>query len=56
MLTFFATLMVGAVAGFMLEKQYGQGMTRWYRLQKMRARVARRMGESPFQIWKNGDE
>ena len=49
MVTFVATLMVGAVAVFMLEKQYGQGMTRWYRVQKMRARVARRLGESPFE-------
>jgi hypothetical protein len=55
MLTFVGTLMIGAVAGFVLEQQLGQEMTRWYRLQRMRARVTRRLGEGASQLWKRDD-
>jgi hypothetical protein len=53
MLTFVSTLMIGAVAGFVMEQQWGQGMTRWFRQQRMRARVARRLGVSPRELWKD---
>ena len=36
MLTFMSTLMIGAVAGFVMEQQWGQGVIRWYRQQRMR--------------------
>ncbi len=55
MVTFVSTLAVGAVAGWMMEQQYGRLVVRWYRQQRMRARVARRQGESPLNAWKNQD-
>jgi hypothetical protein len=45
MVTFVGTLAIGAVAGWMLEQQFGTKMVRWYRMQQMRARVARRQGD-----------
>jgi hypothetical protein len=53
--TFVGTLMIGAVAGWMLEQQFGRGLVRWYRQQRMRLRVARRLGVSPFEVWKDDD-
>ena len=50
-LTFVATLLVGAVAGFAMEKTWGSGLVRWSRIQRMRMRVARRQGLSPLSVW-----
>jgi hypothetical protein len=50
-LTFVATLLVGAVAGFAMEKTWGSGLVRWSRIQRMRMRVARRNGLSPWSSW-----
>jgi hypothetical protein len=52
MVTFIATLMIGAVAGFVLEKQVGAPLLRWSRVQRMRMRVLRRQGENPWMFWK----
>lgn len=51
MLTFVSTLMVGAVAGFAMEQQWGSRLLRWSRAQRMRMRVARRQGVSPWRAW-----
>lgn len=51
MLTFVGTLLVGAVAGFAMEQQWGRNLMRWGRMQRMRARVARRQGASPLRAW-----
>jgi hypothetical protein len=51
MLTFVTTLMVGAVAGFVMEQQWGPSLVRWSRMQRMRMRVARRRGVSPWRAW-----
>jgi len=51
MLTFVTTLLVGAVAGFAMEQQWGSSLLRWSRAQRMRMRVARRQGLSPWRIW-----
>ena len=51
MLTFVSTLMVGAVAGFAMEQQWGSNLLRWSRTQRMRVRVARRQGISLWQAW-----
>jgi hypothetical protein len=48
---FVSTLVVGAVAGFMVEQQWGMNLVRWSRMQRMRARIARRQGESPWRGW-----
>ena len=55
MVTFMSTLLVGAVVGFRLEQQAGASLVRWSRLQRMRMRVLRRQGESPWNAWKNQD-
>ncbi|HVS00306.1 MAG TPA: hypothetical protein VMW27_27010 [Thermoanaerobaculia bacterium] len=52
MVAFVSTLAIGAVAGWMLEQQFGKGMVRWYRQRMMQARVARRQGMSPFEAWR----
>lgn len=52
MVTFMSTLAIGAVAGWMLEQQYGRGVVRWYRQRMMQARVARRQGASPLDVWR----
>jgi len=48
---FVTTLVVGAVAGFVMEQQWGSNLVRWSRTQRMRARVLRRQGESPWRAW-----
>ena len=45
MVTFVGTLAIGAITGWMLEQQYGVKMVRWFRMQQMRARVARRQSD-----------
>lgn len=55
MVTFMSTLLIGAVVGFMLEQQTGENLVRWSRIQRMRMRVLRRQGESPWNAWKNQD-
>ncbi|HEV8582693.1 MAG TPA: hypothetical protein VGX68_26800 [Thermoanaerobaculia bacterium] len=51
MLTFVSTLLVGAVAGFAMEKTWGSGLVRWSRMQRMRMRVLRRQGLNPWRAW-----
>jgi hypothetical protein len=51
MVMFVSTLMVGAVAGFMMEKQWGMQLLRWSRMQKMKMRVARRQGDNPLRVF-----
>ena len=51
MLTFVSTLLVGAFAGFVMEKTWGSSLVRWSRIQRMRVRVARRQGVSPLRVW-----
>ena len=48
MVTFVTTLMVGAVLGFMLEQQVGAPILKWSRITRMRMRILRRKGESPW--------
>ena len=48
---FVSTLVVGAVAGFAMEQQWGMNLVRWGRMQRMRARIARRQGTSPWRAW-----
>ena len=48
---FVSTLVVGAVAGFAMEQQWGPTLVRWSRMQRMRARIARRQGASPWRAW-----
>lgn len=56
MVTFVGTLVIGAVAGWAMEQQYGLSLVRWSRQQRMRMRVARRQGENPWlSIWKGQD-
>jgi hypothetical protein len=55
MAMFVSTLVVGAVAGFAMEQQWGANLMRWGRMQRMRARVARRQGASPWRAWLDGD-
>ena len=56
MVTFVGTLLVGAVAGWMLEKNLGQPLVRWSRLKRMQMRVLRRQGESPLRAWRSDEE
>jgi hypothetical protein len=51
MLSFVSTLLVGAVAGFVMEKQWGSSLVRWSRMHRMRIRVLRRQGVSPWNAW-----
>jgi hypothetical protein len=51
MAMFVSTLVVGAVAGFAMEQQWGVNLMRWGRMQRMRARVARRQGASSWRSW-----
>lgn len=55
MLTFVSTLLVGAFAGFVMEKTWGSSLVRWSRIQRMRMRVARRQGASPWRTWFDQD-
>lgn len=56
MLTFVGTLLAGAVAGFVMEKTWGSSLVRWSRMQRMRVRVARRQGLSPWRVWFGNQE
>ena len=51
MSTFITMLALGAVAGFMMEQQWGTNLVRWSRMQKMRARIAKRQGVSPWRAF-----
>jgi hypothetical protein len=51
MLTFVSTLLVGAVTGFVMEKQWGTNLLRWSRVRRMRMRVLRRQGLKPWRFW-----
>jgi hypothetical protein len=51
MITFVCTLAAGAAAGFMMEKQWGSSLVRWSRARRMRVRVLRRQGVSPWRAW-----
>jgi hypothetical protein len=51
MVIFVGTLVVGAVAGWMMEQQWGPELVRWRRVKGMRARVLRRQGESGWRAW-----
>jgi len=51
--TFVGTLMIGAVAGFVMEQQWGGGLVRWSRMRRMRMRALRRQGRS---FWKDGQD
>jgi hypothetical protein len=51
MMMFATTLAVGAVAGFVMEQQWGSNLVRWGRMQRMRARTLRRRGVSPWRAW-----
>lgn len=48
MVTFISMLTVGAIFGFMLEQQVGAPLVRWSRVKRMRMRILRRKGESPW--------
>jgi hypothetical protein len=56
MVTFVSTLVVGAVAGFVMEQQWGTNLVRAVRRHQMRARVLRRQGVSPLRAWFDGQE
>jgi hypothetical protein len=51
MLTFVGTLLAGAVVGFVMEQQWGSNLLRWSRMYRMRMRVLRRQGVSPWRAW-----
>lgn len=51
MVTFMSTLLVGAVAGWALEQQWGTQLVRWTRQNRMRMRVLRRQGQNPWRAW-----
>ena len=51
MVMFVCTLAAGAAAGFFMEQQLGSNLVRWGRMQRMRARVLRRQGVSPWRAW-----
>jgi hypothetical protein len=51
MVTFIGMLMCGAVAGFMMEQQWGSNLLRWARQHRMRMRVLRRQGDNPLRAW-----
>ena len=56
MVTFIGTLLVGAVAGWTLEKSLGTQLLRWSRQKKMQMRVLRRQGVSPLRAWRLDEE
>jgi hypothetical protein len=53
MVTFIGMLMCGAVAGFMMEQQWGAKALRWARQHQMRIRVLRRQGVNPLRAWRD---
>jgi hypothetical protein len=56
MVTFVGTLMIGAVAGWMLEQNVGQQLLRRVRQKKMQMRILRRQGVSPLRAWRFDEE
>jgi hypothetical protein len=56
MITFVATLLVGAIAGWLLEQQWGSRLLRWSRVHRMKMRVLRRQGINPLRAWRNDEE
>jgi hypothetical protein len=56
MVTFIGTLMIGAVAGWMLEQNVGKQVLRWSRQKKMKMRVLRRRGDSPLRAWRADED
>jgi hypothetical protein len=55
MVTFLGVLMCGAVAGFMMEQQWGPNVLRWARQHRMRMRVLRRQGVNPLRAWRDDE-
>lgn len=51
MVTFVGTLLIGAVAGWAMEQQWGTQLVRWSRTNRMKMRVLRRRGENPWRAW-----
>ena len=51
MVTFVGTLLIGAVAGWAMEQQWGSQLVRWSRTNRMKMRVLRRQGENPWRAW-----
>jgi hypothetical protein len=51
MVTFVSILLVGAVAGWTMEQQWGRHLVRWSRMHRMRMRVLRRQGVNPWRAW-----
>jgi hypothetical protein len=56
MVTFVGTLVIGAVAGWMLEQNVGQQLLRRVRQKRMQMRVLRRQGVSPLRAWRFDEE
>jgi hypothetical protein len=56
MAMFVCTLAAGAAAGFFMEQQWGSNLVRWGRMQRMRARILRRQGVSPWRAWFENQE
>lgn len=56
MVTFVGTLVIGAVAGWMLEQNVGQQILRRVRQKRMQMRVLRRLGMSPLRAWRSDEE
>lgn len=56
MVTFVGTLVVGAVAGWMLEQNLGTQILRRVRQKRMQMRVLRRQGVSPLRAWRSDEE
>ena len=56
MVTFVGTLLIGAVAGWMLEQNEGKQLLRLVRQKKMQMRVLRRQGVSPLRAWRFDEE
>ena len=55
MMTFLGVLMCGAVAGFLMEQQWGPNVLRWARQHRMRMRVLRRQGINPLRAWRDDE-
>ncbi len=56
MVTFVGTLLIGAVAGWTLEKNVGKQILSWSRQKRMQMRVLRRKGVSPLRAWRFDEE
>ncbi len=56
MVTFVGTLMIGAVAGWMLEQNVGKQILRWSRQKRMQMRVLRRRSVSPLRASRTDED